>query len=114
VDGHAAAQPEKGCPVVTVASHIDELAPPRAVQDEIERQVLEHLKSDFVSDAALDLRPETSLEGVVDSTGIMELVVWIEDTFGFMVEIDDITPDNFGSVQQLARWISRNIKPVGS
>jgi acyl carrier protein len=99
---------------VTVASITDDLAPSGTALDEIERQVLAHLKADFVSDVALDLRPETSLEGIVDSTGVMELVVWIEDTFGFMVELDDITPDNFGSVQQMARWIARNTQPASS
>lgn len=76
--------------------------------DVIEQEVLAHIKADFVSDAAGDLETETSLEGLVDSTAIMELVVWIEDRFGFTVELDDITPDNFGSVRHLALWIARN------
>lgn len=77
-------------------------------EDEIEQDVLAHIKADFVSDFAGDLEPETSLDGLIDSTAIMELVVWVEDKFGFTVELDDITPDNFGSVQQLARWIAKN------
>ncbi|QHO77850.1 hypothetical protein ACH79_39850 [Bradyrhizobium sp. CCBAU 051011] len=82
-------------------------------EDEIEHVILGHIKADFVADAACELHPETSLEGVVDSTAIMELVVWIEGVFGFTVELDDITPDNFGSVRQLARWIARNTNRKG-
>jgi len=77
--------------------------------EETEQQVLAHIKADLVSGPTSDLEPETSLEGVIDSTAIMELVVWVEDTFRFTVELDDITPENFGSVQQLARWIQKNV-----
>jgi hypothetical protein len=38
----------------------------------------------------------------------MELTVWIESTFEFSVEIDDITPENFGTIRRLADWIRRN------
>ena len=38
----------------------------------------------------------------------MELVVWIEGQYGFDVEIDDITPDNFGSVKALTAYIEKN------
>jgi acyl carrier protein len=93
---------------VTVSSPIDRVRRQAWRQDDIEQEVLGHIKADFVSDLADDLQPETSLEGIIDSTAIMELVVWIEDKFGFMVELDDITPDNFGTVQQLARWIAKN------
>lgn len=80
----------------------------------IEQMVLTHIKADFVADTAVELQPETSLEGIVDSTAIMELVVWVEGVFGFIVELDDITPDNFGSVRQLARWIARNTNGKGA
>jgi acyl carrier protein len=40
----------------------------------------------------------------------MEIVVWIEGKYGFDVEIDDIVPDNFGSVAKLAAYIERRKK----
>jgi acyl carrier protein len=96
-----------------MSSHIDPLRREAWSQDQIEREVLEHIKAEFVSDLAGGLQPETSLEGIVDSTAIMELVVWIEEKFDFMVELDDITPDNFGTVQQMARWIAKNTNGEG-
>lgn len=35
---------------------------------------------------------------VIDSTGVLELVVFLEDTLGIKVDEDDITPDNFDSI----------------
>ena len=55
---------------------------------------------------------DTNLIGLVDSTGVMELTVWIENTFGFSVEIDDITPENFGTVRSLGAWVRRNTAPA--
>ena len=55
-----------------------------------------------------DIDAEASLAGVVDSTAVMELVVWIEGKYGFDVEIDDITPDNFGSVKALTSYIDKH------
>lgn len=45
-------------------------------------------------------------EGIIDSTGVLELVMFVEDTFGIMVEDEEIVPENFDSVQQLARYAS--------
>jgi acyl carrier protein len=57
-----------------------------------------------------DIDAQASLAGVVDSTAVMELVVWIESKYGFDVEIDDIVPENFGTVEALTAYIEKNKK----
>ena len=44
-------------------------------------------------------------EGIVDSTGVLELVMFVEEGFGVTVEDEDIVPGNFDSVTQLARYV---------
>ena len=44
-------------------------------------------------------------EGIVDSLGIMELVMFVEETFKVTIEDHEITPDNFDSVNKLAQYI---------
>jgi acyl carrier protein len=63
-----------------------------------------------LSSGEIEIEADTSLAGVIDSTAIMELVVWIEGECGFDVEIDDITPDNFGSIHKIVAYIDRNKK----
>jgi len=46
-------------------------------------------------------------EGIVDSQGVMELVMFVEEEFKVSVEDEDITPDNFDSVSLLADYIRR-------
>lgn len=44
-------------------------------------------------------------EGIVDSMGIMELVMFVEENFHISVEDEDLVPDNFDSVSRLAVYI---------
>jgi acyl carrier protein len=46
-------------------------------------------------------------EGIVDSMGIMELVMFVDENFGITVEDEELTPDNFDSVAKLAAYIRR-------
>lgn len=77
--------------------------------DEIQNKLTEYIRTELTSGEA-QIEAETSLAGVIDSTAIMELVVWIEGECGFDVEIDDITPDNFGSISKIVAYIKRNKK----
>lgn len=44
-------------------------------------------------------------KGIVDSTGVLELVMFVEETFDISVEDDEILPENFDSVAQLAQYV---------
>jgi acyl carrier protein len=44
-------------------------------------------------------------EGIVDSVGVMDLVSFVEETFGVAVDDHEITPDNFDSVNKLAQYV---------
>ena len=44
-------------------------------------------------------------EGIVDSIGVLELVAFVDETFGVEVEDHEVTPDNFDSVNKLAVYI---------
>ena len=41
----------------------------------------------------------------MDSTGVLELVMFVEETFGIAVEDQEIVPENFDSVSRLAAYI---------
>jgi acyl carrier protein len=42
---------------------------------------------------------------VIDSTGVLELVLFIEQTFGFAVEDEEIVPENLDSINQLIAYV---------
>ena len=43
--------------------------------------------------------------GIIDSTGVLELVGFLEETFQITVEDDDLVPDNLDSVDNLVKYI---------
>ncbi|MCQ4744257.1 acyl carrier protein [Blautia producta] len=46
--------------------------------------------------------------GVLDSTGIMELVTYIEREFNIKIEDNEIIPENLDSINLIANFIKKN------
>lgn len=51
-------------------------------------------------------------EGIIDSMGVMELATFVNTEFGIQVEPQDVTPDNFDSVNKLAEYVRRKLAAV--
>ena len=80
---------------------------------EIEEKIRKFLIENFVLSEQLDELgfEESFLEnGVVDSTGILELVFFVEDQFGIQIDTSEVLPENFDSVNCLASYIRRKQK----
>ena len=45
--------------------------------------------------------------GIVDSTGVLELVCHIQEKYGISVADEELVPDNLDSVDRIARFIDR-------
>ena len=43
--------------------------------------------------------------GIIDSTGVLELVTFLEEKFGIKVENDEIIPENLDSISNLEEFI---------
>lgn len=43
--------------------------------------------------------------GLIDSTGILELVSFLEGEFGIAILDEEIVPENLDSVQQIAKYV---------
>ena len=56
-----------------------------------------------------NFRDDTSFleSGVVDSTGILELIAFLEETYGIRMEDDELIPENLDSVSNVSRYLER-------
>lgn len=43
--------------------------------------------------------------GIVDSLGILDLVTFLEESFGVTAQDDDLNPENFDSIATLVRFV---------
>ena len=46
-------------------------------------------------------------EGIVDSTGVLELVAFLETEFSISVEGSEYIPDNLDSIEKVAAFVAR-------
>ena len=49
-------------------------------------------------------------QGIVDSTGVLEIVMFLEQRFGIKVNDDELIPDNLDSVNKVANFVTRKLK----
>ena len=58
------------------------------------------------------LKNDTSFleKGIVDSTGVLELVAFLEETFKVKVEDEELIPENLDSVNNLVRFVADKLK----
>jgi acyl carrier protein len=78
----------------------------------IELQIKQYVAENFLfSDDGYTLPEEASFleEGIVDSTGVLELILFVEETYGITVANEDVLPENFDSVTKLAAFIRRKM-----
>lgn len=47
--------------------------------------------------------------GIIDSTGMLELVSFIEEQYGIKMEDSELTPDNLDSVNNVVKYIGRKL-----
>ena len=76
-------------------------------------KVREFVVENFLFGDGEVLKYETSFmkEGIIDSTGILELMFFLEETFGFSIEDDDLVPENMDNLQNITRFIDRKLNP---
>jgi acyl carrier protein len=81
----------------------------------METKIKDYINQNFLFTDNGNLSNDASFleEGVVDSTGVLELVMFVEEAFGITVEDEEIVPENFDSVAGLARYVRSKQEAVG-
>jgi len=77
-----------------------------STRDTVRKYILEnYLFSDDQSALADD---DSFLDkGIIDSTGILEVIYFLEDDFGITVEDDEMMPENLDSVNNIVSFIEK-------
>ncbi|WP_319417167.1 acyl carrier protein [Marispirochaeta aestuarii] len=53
-------------------------------------------------------------KGIIDSTGILELISYLEETYTISVEDDELIPENLDSVNAVDAFVRRKLNGAGS
>lgn len=83
----------------------------------IAREIKEFVVTNFLfgQDAGGLTDDASFLEGgIIDSTGVLELVAFLEQRYGISVGDRELLPENLDSVQNATRFVSRKLEAQGA
>jgi acyl carrier protein len=69
--------------------------------------VFEHARGKGIT----DVKDDDSLlkQGIIDSLGVFRLIAFLEDTFPLTVEDEDMFPENFQTIGDIEKFVSRKL-----
>ncbi|HEY5603055.1 MAG TPA: acyl carrier protein [Gammaproteobacteria bacterium] len=76
----------------------------------IEQKVRDYILDNYLfTDDQSALSNEDSFlnKGIIDSTGIMEVIFFLEEQFGIQVQDEEMVPENLDSVKNITSYIQR-------
>lgn len=81
------------------------------LEEQIRKYILDNLLFSTQGD---DLKNDTSLLdlGIIDSTGVLELALFLESQFHIEVKDEELLPENFDSVNNLVRFVGRRMEAM--
>lgn len=80
---------------------------------DLEKEIREFVVDNFLY-GATDVRlsgDDSFIErGIIDSTGVLEVVNYLETKFGITLNDDELTPENLDSVLKIVRFLKRKLE----
>jgi acyl carrier protein len=79
----------------------------------LQQQIRDFVTANFYVADPNTLEDRTSLldQGIIDSTGVLEVIMFIESTFGVTVEDSEMLPENLDSIERIAAFVARKTQP---
>ena len=77
---------------------------------ELHKQVRNFILENYLftdDESVLGLEDSWLDRGIVDSTGMLEIIMFIEDELGVTVEDEEMIPENLDSVNRIANFVGR-------
>ncbi len=71
----------------------------------VEQQIRAFIQTNFFSSETFSDEDSLFDKGIVDSTGVLEVVAFVEETFKVKVKDQDLVPENFETIARLARYV---------
>jgi acyl carrier protein len=78
----------------------------------MEQELRKFVVDNYLFGRDLDFSDDDSFleKGIIDSTGVLELVSHLESTYGIQVRDDDLLPENLDSISRLVRFLERKLQ----
>jgi acyl carrier protein len=80
-------------------------------KQDIQKTVKDFIQQNFIFDPNIILENDESLlgEGVIDSTGVLELIGYLEKTFQLTFEDGELIGENFDTVLKITGFLQKKL-----
>ena len=77
-------------------------------------KIREYVVDNFLFGDGEQLKDDTFFmeNGIIDSTGILELITFLEETYEFKIEDDELVPENLDSLNNVSAFVDKKHKAV--
>ena len=85
--------------------------------NELATQLRKYVDESFLFGVNTEYSDDDSFmeNGIIDSTGVLELIAHLESSFGFKVSDEDLVPENLDSINGLVRFVDvKQASPVAA
>ena len=74
---------------------------------DLKSKIREFIIENFLFGKADGLKDDTSFleEGIIDSTGVLELVTFLEEEFSITIEDEELIPENLDSIDNVNGYL---------
>jgi acyl carrier protein len=78
------------------------------MSDNVSGTLRQYIVENFLFGQDSDISDNDSLmnNGVIDSTGLLEVVTFLENEFKVAVKAHELVPENFDSIAQITRFVA--------
>jgi acyl carrier protein len=77
--------------------------------DDVEQQLRLFIAENFyIGEEELDRDESMTVSGIIDSTGVVEIIGYLEDTYGLAIPDEDVLPDNLDTISAIVRYVARS------
>jgi acyl carrier protein len=77
---------------------------------DVRKQIRSYIMENYLfttDDSELEDADSLMLRGIIDSTGALEVILFLEETWGITVEEEEMIPENLDSVDKIVAYVGR-------
>lgn len=80
---------------------------------DVKKQLKEFFRTNFMIEIDGNFDDDSSFleNGIIDSTGVLELVMFLEEKYGIKVADEELVPENLDSFNNIDRYLKSKISP---
>ena len=77
----------------------------------VQKAIHDHIVNNILFGDAERLQEDVSFQesGILDSTGFLELIAFVEEKYGLDIADEELVPENFDTLRKMARFVDNKL-----